>query len=108
LSASRNVKKTARTITKGWWRPFGYKAVLSATEAKLREVTFWYLIFTPSNHCVITLHVTPSQEMLKRTVEGIAGEGQLPDVGGNQPAKGTILVAARAGDVAPVNECYAL
>ena len=40
LLAPRDVKKVVRTIAKEWWRLFGYKAVVSVTETKLREVSF--------------------------------------------------------------------
>jgi hypothetical protein len=45
LPGARGVKMVARTITRDWWRPFGYKAALSTTEAKLCRVNCYMCCF---------------------------------------------------------------
>jgi hypothetical protein len=45
LVSPHDVKRVVRTIVRGWWRHFGYKAALSAAEAKLHQVCCYMCYF---------------------------------------------------------------
>jgi hypothetical protein len=107
LPGARDVKRDARADTQDWWHLFGYKVVLTATEAKLRRVKH-YLCYFLAGASFAIYFIFLLQELLKWVGKESVDDRHAPTDNDDQASEVPKMEMAGVINEAPVGESAAV